>query len=203
MKSQPFLRSIASGPHSHLSDVERRKRRDAIRSLRQKRDGDPTRALTVLLSEEEAPHRLTAHFNNRWLRAISRLAARSLDRRLAEGCLPESRLFLAVRAQVLVSPVERTALAHCWADLLTQARLSPVPRTPRVSINRDILLANESAILAILDLLAAPTPGHIRGIAKLSWLLSDGTGPVYNRREAFALAEALRDVTTFLTSSEV
>jgi hypothetical protein len=203
MKSQSFLRSIASGPHSRVSVAERQKRRDAIRSLRQKCDGVPTRALTVLLGEQEAPHRLAAHVNNRWLRAISRFAARSLDRRLAEGCLPESRLFLAVRAQVLVSPVERMALAHCWTDLLTQARRSPVPRTPQVSINRDILLANEPAILAILDLLAAPMSGHIRGIAKLSWLLSDGTGPVYNRREAFALAEALRDAITFLTSSEV
>jgi hypothetical protein len=71
------------------------------------------------------------------------------------------------------------------------------------SLSRRFRRLRARAILAILDLLTAPTPGHIRGIAKMSWLLSDGTGPVYNRREALGLAEALRDVTTFLTSSEV
>jgi hypothetical protein len=203
MKTQAFLRSVASGPNSHVSAVEREKRRDAIRSLRRKCDGIPNQGLTVLLSEQDASHRLTAHVNNWRLRALSRLTARSLDRRLAEGCSPESHLFLAVRAQVLVSPSERMMLAHRWADLLAQARRSPVPRTPRVPINRDSLLANEPAIRALVDRLTAPTPGHIRGIAKLSWLLSDGTGPVYNRREAFKLPEALLDATAFLTSSEV
>jgi hypothetical protein len=148
----------------------------------------------VLLGEQEPPYRLTVRVNSRWTRALSRMLARSLDRKLAEGRSPESHRLLAARAQVLVSPVERLALAHRWADLLMYARRPPNPRNPRVPTNREILLASEPVIRAILELMVMPTPGHVSGIAKLSWLLSDGTGPVYNRGTAAELAEVLHDV---------
>jgi hypothetical protein len=203
VKTQTFLRTIASGPNSHVSSVERRERREAIRSLQRDRKSASNRVVTVVLSEPEFPHRLHARVSGKWSKALSRLAAPSLDRKLAEGRLPESHLLLAARAQVLVSPDERLTLAHRWADLLTHARRSPAARNPRAPINRDILLANEPAIRTLLDRLVAPTPGHIRGIAKVSWLLSDGTGPVYNRGAAAELAGALREATTLLASADI
>ena len=132
---------------------------------------------------------------------MSRMLASALDYKLAEGRSPESHLLLAARARVLVSPVERQKLAHRWADLLAQARRSPVPRNPRAPINRNSLLANEPAVRVLLDLLAAQTPGHIRGIAMSSWLLSDGAGPLYNRQSSKDLRGALLDATTLLGSS--
>ncbi len=200
MDTRTFLSTIARGPNSQISLGERRRRREAISGLRRERDRPSSRRATVLLGEQEPPFRLTARVNRRWSRALSRMSARSLDRKLAEGSPPESHLLLAARAQVLVSPDERLALAHRWSDLLTYARRSPNPRNPKAPINRETLLANEPAIRALLELLVAPTPGQISGIAKLSWLLSDGTGPVYNRRTATDLAGALRDVTDLLAS---
>jgi hypothetical protein len=131
----------------------------------------------------------------------SQLLAPSLDRKLAEGRSPETHLLLAARAQVLVSPVKRQTLAYRWADLLGHARRAPGPRDPRTPINRDGILANEPEIRALLDALVAPTPGHVRGIAMLSWLLSDGNGPLYNRRCSDQLRGVVLAATALLDSS--
>ena len=199
-----FLQTIARGPTSHLQPVERQVRRDAIRSLRLQSEGSMNRAETLLLYERDFPHPLTAQCNTRWVRAISRLCAASLDRRLAEGRAPESHRLLAARAQVLVSPVERQKLAHQWADLVAQARRSPGLRAPRAPINRESILANEPGIRALVGLLVEPGPGHVRGIARLSSLLSDGTGPLYNRQcSKDDLRGALLEATVVLGSSAI
>jgi hypothetical protein len=67
-----------------------------------------------------------------------------------------------------------------------------------VPINRNSILSNEPDIRTLLAVLVARTPGHVRGIALLSWLLSDGTGPVYNRNRADELAGLLREVSALL-----
>jgi hypothetical protein len=198
-----LLQTIAHGPASHLQPVERRERRDAIRSLRLLSDGSPSRAGTLLLYEQDFPYCLTARLNTRWLRAISRLRAPSLDRRLAEGRPPESDPLLAARAQVLVTPAERQKLAHLWADLMAQARKPPGLRVPRAPINRDSILANEPAIRALLALLVAAMPGQLRGIALMSSLLSDGAGPLYSRRCSEDLRGVLLEATTLLGSSAI
>jgi hypothetical protein len=86
---------------------------------------------------------------------------------------------------------------------VAQARRSPGLRVPRAPINRESILANESEIRALLGLLVEPTPGHVRGIALLSALLSDGTGPLYNRQCSKDLRGALLEATTFLGSSAI
>jgi hypothetical protein len=198
-----FLQTIASGPNSHLPRAERRERREAVRSLRLQSDGSATRATTLLLFERAFPHRLTARFNRRWSRVISRLLAPSLDRKLAEGRSPESRLLLSARAHVLVSPANRQTLGHQWADLLAQAQRPPGLREPRAPINRASILGNELGIRALLDALVAQTPGHVRGIAMLSRLLSDGAGPLYNRQCSNELRGALLQVSAFFASSTI
>lgn len=198
-----ILQTIASGPSSHVPPTERRRRRETIRSLRTQSDGSASRATTLLVYERTSPHRLTTRSNRRWSRVMSQLLAPSLDRQLAEGRSPETHLLLAARTQVLVSPVKRQTLAHCWADLLRQARMPPRLRDPRTPINRDNIVANEPEIRALLDVLVAPTPGHLRGIAMLSWLLSDGAGPLYNRRRSNELRGALLEATALLDSSAV
>lgn len=197
-----FLQTIARRPSSHLPPIERQKRREAIGSLGQA-DGAPTRATTLLIYERAFPHRLIARFNGRWSRAMSRLRAPSLDRKLAEGHLPESRLLLAARAHVLVSPAMRLTLAHNWTDLVTKARMPSGLRDPRAPINRRSILANEPEIRALLDALVAQTPGQARGIAMLSWLLSDGTGPLHNPQRSNELRGALLEAGALLDSPAI
>ncbi len=195
-----ILQTIASGPTSHVPPVERRRRRAAVRSLRMQPNASATRATVLLVYERAAPHRLAARSNSRWSRVLSQLLAPSLDRKLAEGRPPETHLLLAARAHVLVSPVKRQALAHTWADLLELTRRPPRPRDLRTPINRDCLLSHQPEIRALLDVLVAPTPGHVRGIALLSWLLSDGAGPLYNWRRSDELRGVLLDATALLDS---
>jgi hypothetical protein len=128
------------------------------------------------------------------------LLGSSLDRRLAAGRPPESHLLLAARAQRLASPVMRLTLAHEWADLVTRARSAPTPRDPRVAINRDTIVANEPEIRMLLDRLVAPMPIPARGIAAMRLLLSDGVGPLYDRRRSGELHGVLAEVTALVTS---
>jgi hypothetical protein len=124
-----------------------------------------------------------------------------LDRRLAEGSAPESRLLLAARAQDLVSPAKRLSLAHEWTDLLAQARLPPSPRDPRVPINRETIVASEPEIRVLLEMLVETKPHHVRGVAVMSSLLTDGAGPVYNRKRSSELHGVLMEVSALFMSS--
>ncbi len=129
---------------------------------------------------------------------ISQLLAPWLDHQLAEGRSPESRVLLAARAHVLVAPAKRQALAWDWADLMDRARTPPSGRDPRVPINRADIRASELEIGAMLDALVAPVPTPARGVALVSWLLTDGTGPVYNTRCSSALRKGILEATARL-----
>jgi len=101
---------------------------------------------------------------------------------------------------VLVSAVGRGALVQNWENLLVQARRPPVMRDPRVRLNRECIIACEPDIQEILSALVAPlTPA--RGAAMASRLLSDGTGPLYNRCRSADLGIALREVIAQLEAS--
>ena len=131
----------------------------------------------------------------------TRLLASSLDRKLAQGRSPESSRLLAARAQVLVSLVSRRELVNRWENLLVQARRPPVMRNPRVLCNREYILAGESDIREMQTALLAPLPSPVRGTAMASWLLRDGTGPIYNPRLSGDLGITLREAIAQLGSS--
>src|SRR5579863_7579902 len=84
--------------------------------------------MVLLISDPINPEGLVPRPDQAWLRLLARLLASSLDRQLASGCVPESNRLLATRAQRLVSPSMRCALARNWFDLLTVARRTAVPR---------------------------------------------------------------------------
>ncbi len=157
----------------------------------------------MLVYRDEFPYRLTSRSNRRWWRMISQLLAPWLDHQLALGRSPDSRLLLAARAHVLVSPAKRQALAWHWVDLVDRARTPPVGRDPRVPINRAAIRASELEIEAMLDALVAPVPTPARGVALVSWLLTDGTGPVYNSRCSSALREGVLEATALLGAGTV
>ncbi len=102
---------------------------------------------------------------------------------------------MAIRAQQLVAPAGRRSLAEGWARVLDRAHRPPVPRTPRVRLCRDRIIAAEGDVRELLATLAGPSPIAASGAAMASLLLTDGTGPLYNHRSARDLGAAVREAT--------
>jgi hypothetical protein len=146
------------------------------------------------------PHgrQLRLRRNRRWSRALARLLAAGLDRQLASGRSPESSRFLAARAHVLVSPAMRRELAADLANVIAQAGRPAVMRNPRVPINRSSILACEPEIRETITALLTQSPAPARGAAMVNRLLSDGSGPLYNRRRAEQLSIALAEARAVL-----
>jgi hypothetical protein len=124
-------------------------------------------------------------------RALAHLLSSRLDSQLAAGRLPESNRLLATRAEQLVSPSRRSALAQNWLGLLEHAHLPPVPRDPRVPPCRARIISAELEIRAMLSALVNPLPVSARGVAKVSLLLCNGAGPLYDPRCAQDLTDVL------------
>jgi len=66
-------------------------------------------------------------------------------------------------------------------------------RNPRVLYNRESIIACESDIREMQNVLLQPLPSPARGMAMASWLLRDGTGPIYNRRLSGNLGTSIRE----------
>jgi len=110
-------------------------------------------------------------------RLLARIQADSLERALIAGADPRESPQLAARAAQLTSARTRAAIA---AGLERLARASEGPqRRWWAPSQREPLLANVTALGELAELLRADTPLYARGIAILSRLLSDGSGPLY------------------------
>ena len=149
----------------------------------------------LLLHHRGDPGRLVLRPVGRRDRLLARALAVSLDRRLAAGQPAESSPLLATRAQTLVAPEERRTLASNWEHLLDVTRTQPARLVRRVPVCRDRIAAAESSVRAMIVALVAPHPVPARGVATVSLLLGDGTGPLYNRRSPTDLVSALREAT--------
>jgi hypothetical protein len=152
----------------------------------------------VLLITDPRDRRLRARLDRRRTRLLARLLAPTLDRQLAEGQAPESNALLATRAQILVAPESRRALADGWRDVLVLAHEPRVPGDPRVPVNRASVIACETALRTMVDALSVTLPVPARGAAMASWLLSDGAGPVYDRRRSDELDQAVAETIALL-----
>jgi hypothetical protein len=131
-------------------------------------------------------------------RVLARVFGASLDESLASGNAPESSRLLAARARDIVSLRRRTSMAGNWDHLLRVARRSRTPSVARsaalagaITVCADRIVAAEPAIRELISRLSAPLPVPARGVAMASTLLTDSTGPVYNRRSPVTLAAAL------------
>jgi len=71
-------------------------------------------------------------------------------------------------------------------------------RDPRVPFNRQAIIERESDIHEMLNALLTSLPVPARGPAMASWLLRDGTGPIYNRHRSGELGPTLRETITQL-----
>jgi hypothetical protein len=130
-------------------------------------------------------------------RLMARLFGLSLDRRLAIGAAPESGRLLAVRAQQLVVLRWRRELARHWERLLDVAR-RPQRSGAQAWLSRDRILAAEADVRELATQLRAPLPVRAAGVAAAHVLLTDATGPLYNRRNGTALIGQLREISAQL-----
>jgi hypothetical protein len=122
---------------------------------------------------------------------LARAFSFRLDRRLAAGEDPDSSRLLATRAQHLVSVATRQAVADSWEHLLARARHAPAPGHAAMAIRADRVLAAEPDVLELIAHLRTALPVAARGVAAARVLLTDGAGPVYHRRAATGLRDAL------------
>lgn len=99
---------------------------------------------------------------------------------------------------MLVSPAKRGELAQDLNNLLVQARKPSATHRPRVPLNRCAIIACERELQEMINALVTPAPTPARGTAIVSWLLSDGTGPLFNPRRSAELISALTDALTQL-----
>lgn len=153
---------------------------------------EPRTDLTAVLDTMlRGPQPWTARPDRRWAHHLAGLFASSLDRKLAAGHSPEDGRLLAARAQALVSPAGRQALARDWANLLVRAESGPAMRSPLAPLNRERIMMAEPAIHELIAALRVPLPIPARGAAMASWLLRDGAGPVHNWRRSAELDGAL------------
>lgn len=150
--------------------------------------------MDVLVHDEYG--QLTLARAPRWRQSLARLHADRLDRQLARGTGPESDLLLAVRAMQLTSAQMREQLAASLGLIAFAGRPRVVPARNRTALAE---AADSLAELSGAMLAAGPVPA--RGMAMVTLLLSDGTGPLYRRSRADELVAVIRQAITALTPS--
>jgi hypothetical protein len=132
---------------------------------------------------------------------LARCLGPFVDAKLATGQSPDAGVLRAVRARALVGAAHRRRLVRDWENLLERAHGRSVLGGARVPIRRDRIVAAERDIHEMLRLLGASVPVPVRGVAMASLLLTDGTGPIYNRRHPVDVGDAVREATRHLDPS--
>ncbi len=137
-----------------------------------------------------------------WERFAARLLASSLDHQLAAGCQPQSSHALAIRARQIVSPAGRRETAQHWSHVLDLAVRPPMPLPLHGTLRRGAVAAAAPDVRDMIDVLAGGLPIAARGAALARSLLTDGTGPLHNRRSPLELGAAVREATRQMALGE-
>jgi hypothetical protein len=151
---------------------------------------------TTLLKHTTDSIPATGYADTAWVRALARIRATSLNRRLAVGEDATTDRLLAARAHLIVARQVRWRLADDWEHLLTRARRSIVPRSPRLPLQSTTILAAEYHVRELVALIRQPAGVTPAGIARARLLLTDGAGPLYNPRRSADLVPALQAAAT-------
>ena len=131
-----------------------------------------------------------------WHRLLAQCQAGRLDRQLAEGISPEASAALAARAMRLTSLGYRRDLAASLRRIVVAtgepaavrsvqvaaSKSAGAARPLRVPIRHARVSQSARPLAELATRLAAPGPVPVRGVAMVTRLLSEGTGPLY--REA-------------------
>lgn len=151
--------------------------------------------------------RLTLRRLRPWHRMLARAAAARLDRELAAGTSPETSASLAARATALTSTKARRDLATGVQRILAAAGQPPAaPSAPaaavrpaRLPLNRAGISSSAAPLATLADTLAAPGPVPVQGVAMVSQLLADGTGPLYRQADGDDLGHIIENATRALS----
>jgi hypothetical protein len=157
--------------------------------------------MDVLLEDDVG--RLTLRRLRPWNRLMARFLTARLDRELADGKSPEATPALAARAIRLTSTGFRRDLAASLQRILAAARLPaaetrartgarralPITahpslgasRQPYVPVRRIPVSRSAPALAELVGHLIQPGPVPVRGVAMVSQLLADGSGPLYRK----------------------
>jgi hypothetical protein len=114
----------------------------------------------------------------------------SLDQELARGDSPLGSAALAFRARQLVARRNRDRLARALARLVERAAQPPLP-SEIVWVPRWEILDARTALLGLADRLREARPVYARGVAMVSRLVQDGSGPAFTRGAGVALRRAI------------
>jgi hypothetical protein len=150
--------------------------------------------MLVLLDDDRG--RMTLQRLRPWHRILARSQAARLDRELAGGASPEASATLAARASRLTSMEFRRGLAVSLQRVLVAAGESDIVRSqpitghlslaaacpPRVPLRLARISQSAPGLADLAGHLVQPGPIPVRGVAMVSQLVADGTGPLY--REA-------------------
>ena len=120
---------------------------------------------TVLLVTDSASGHVVARPARLPERLAARWRARSLERELARGAAPESAAALALRAQTLIGPCARAALARQVRAVLSDVRRPVRVGSARVRPRREEVAAAECELERLAARLVAPDPVSARGVA--------------------------------------
>ena len=160
-----------------------------------KKKGTGGRPTTLLFVSTSDPVRLVAGRYSSGIRLLAGLLSTRLDHALANGCSPDTSRMLAARASELVSVEMRHRISTCLGRVVAQAERGPVMRNSRSALNRTAILACREEIAEVRDRLQDAQPVSVSGVAIANVLVTDGTGPIHNRRfAACELRELLRQV---------
>ena len=166
---------------------------------------DRGRTMHVLLEDDQG--RLRLQRLRPWHRMLARFLAARLDRELADGTGPEASASLAARAIRLTSMEFRRGLATSVRRILVAAGQPPaVParqavaaHPPRVPLRRARISQSAALLAELAGHLAGPGPVPVQGVAMVSQLLADGTGPLYRPACRDDLAAIIERATRALT----
>ena len=118
------------------------------------------------------------------------LRRHTLDRRLAMGADPLESAALARRARALRGWRPRHAFADGIERVVHEAEHPDDRFTAAIPVAREEVLSARGDLLRVAEALRAEPPCDVRGIAEVSLLLTDGSGPLFTRRPAGTLREA-------------
>lgn len=113
-----------------------------------------------------------------------------LDRDLADGLPPDSFDDRALRAVQLAGMPERRRIARALRALVNRAD-RPQLLTSAVPVSRRAVVPSREGLLGLADRLERPDPVNPCGVARALVLLTDGSGPLYERGAPGSVSDAV------------
>jgi hypothetical protein len=122
---------------------------------------------------------------------------RALDKALARGDSPLRSDVYALRARQLVERRSRERLAEALERLVERAERTPSPSAIVWLPKREIIDAR-TELLSLARRLRDARPVYACGVAMVSQLVCDGTGPAFTPRAGLSLRRAIAEATVAL-----